>query len=179
MKDAVKSKRSSFTLVELLLVIAIIIILAGMLFPVLSRGRGAAKSAVCKALLKQYALATECYANDYMEVYPDARRYLDKSTMFLSYFGGARASGAQDIARCPGDGTTETLGRLGSITLENYDSCIVSIGACENTLSDSARPTSVGPKAFWRKRGEINKLKNSNVAFGFRTFVKKPIFTCG
>ncbi len=158
-------RNALFTMVELLIVIAIIVLLAGLLLPSLIRSRGAAKATACKSLLKQYAIATESYANDYGDFYPDGRRYLDKSSLFLSYFSGAKTSGAQNIARCPGDASTESLDRLATINAEGYDNCVVSIGTCENTLSDSGRPTSMGPMAFWRKRGEVNKSKSIGAKF--------------
>lgn len=54
-----------FTLLELLIVIAIIAILASMLLPALSKARQAAQSSICKGNLKQLAAAMYSYADDY------------------------------------------------------------------------------------------------------------------
>ena len=63
-------KRSGFTLIELLVVIAIIAILAAILFPVFARAREKARQAACLSNVKQLALATMMYAQDYDETFP-------------------------------------------------------------------------------------------------------------
>jgi prepilin-type processing-associated H-X9-DG protein/prepilin-type N-terminal cleavage/methylation domain-containing protein len=59
----------AFTLVELLVVTAIIVILAALLMPVLSRGKEQAQSVSCENHLRQIGLAVEMYVSDH-NVYP-------------------------------------------------------------------------------------------------------------
>jgi prepilin-type N-terminal cleavage/methylation domain-containing protein/prepilin-type processing-associated H-X9-DG protein len=62
--------RKGFTLIELLVVIAIIAILAAILFPVFAAAREKARATSCLSNLKQNALATISYVQDYDESYP-------------------------------------------------------------------------------------------------------------
>jgi prepilin-type N-terminal cleavage/methylation domain-containing protein/prepilin-type processing-associated H-X9-DG protein len=64
------SKRSGFTLVELLVVMAIISVLAAMLLPALTRARESARSVACRSNLKQIGLAFGMYQEDYDEYFP-------------------------------------------------------------------------------------------------------------
>ena len=56
--------RRAFTLVELLVVLAIIAVLAGLLLPVLSKGRESSRGAACLSNLHQIGLALQIYVGE-------------------------------------------------------------------------------------------------------------------
>lgn len=63
-------KARIFTLIELLIVVAIIAILAGMLLPVLGKARDLARKADCISRLKQQGIIFASYGNDNKEWIP-------------------------------------------------------------------------------------------------------------
>lgn len=59
-----------FTLVELLVVIAVIAVLSSLLLPALGKARGTARSILCKNNLKQVSVLMDFYRQDYNDYQP-------------------------------------------------------------------------------------------------------------
>lgn len=98
--------RKAFTLVEMLVVIAIVGIISAILFPVFGRAREGARTTTCSANLKQIGLAFSQYAQDHNNTYPIAGGYIKWDDP-----SGARAwtqqifpyTNSQAIYKCPSD----------------------------------------------------------------------------
>lgn len=63
---------SGFTLVELIVVMAIIAILASLLFPALAQAKEKANRTICATNLRQIGMATLMYLSDYRDFFPTA-----------------------------------------------------------------------------------------------------------
>lgn len=105
-------KRRAFTLIELLVVIAIIAILAAILFPVFAQAREKARMATCASNLRQIALASLQYTQDYDECYyahrdncpgPSASAYCTQ----YSSFGQSQTPGFDPVGGPASDGSSE------------------------------------------------------------------------
>src|SRR6476469_3381975 len=80
--NARSNRTHAFTLIELLVAIAIIAILAAILFPVFAQAREKARQASCQSNLRQLGLATMMYTQDYDEVFPLAQ-YSDSTVYWF------------------------------------------------------------------------------------------------
>jgi len=82
------TERKAFTLIEILVVIAVIALLMAILLPVLARAKESARRCVCRSHLRQFILGIHLYANDNKERLPsglsDNRNPRDEHTPILS-----------------------------------------------------------------------------------------------
>jgi prepilin-type N-terminal cleavage/methylation domain-containing protein len=79
------TQKRAFTLIETIVVVAIIASLAALLFPVFARVRENARRAVCKSNLHQIGLAVALYRADYDGMDPDKGLRLTHSQLGLPH----------------------------------------------------------------------------------------------
>lgn len=77
--------RRAFTLVEVLVVTAVMAILASMLFPVLASARGAARQASCVSNQRQLGMALAMYVMDYDDRYCQSGYYAELGSLHYSW----------------------------------------------------------------------------------------------
>ena len=87
-----------FTLVELLIVIAIILLLAAILFPVFGRARENARRTTCISNMRQLAMGMHMYAQDNDERMPFDRLDPPNPNRFISIATGERVSSCASTA---------------------------------------------------------------------------------
>jgi len=77
LRDIRARRAGGFTVVEMLIVVAIIGLLAALIFPVLGRAREAGRARACTSNLRQLGLAFEQYTQDAARKYPGPGNYQD------------------------------------------------------------------------------------------------------
>ncbi len=101
-------RKSAFTLIEVLVVIAIISILAAILFPVFARAREQARRASCISNLKQMGLAIALYRGDYDGNNPHHRQCPDTpADPFCTGASPTAPTGVNEIWWAPYDNSVD------------------------------------------------------------------------
>ena len=93
MSNRNKNRVSRFTLIELLIVIAIIAILAGLLLPALHRAREKSYSVSCRNALRQTGAAHAMYSGDFQDWIVPQKIPFQGSSEHVTCFWGARLAG--------------------------------------------------------------------------------------
>jgi prepilin-type N-terminal cleavage/methylation domain-containing protein/prepilin-type processing-associated H-X9-DG protein len=97
--------RRGFTLIEILIVVAIIGLLAAILFPVFARARESARRASCQSNLKQIMLAVHQYTQDYDEYVPPMYPKYD----YAAATDGAASNDPAKIQGSSSEGATASI----------------------------------------------------------------------
>lgn len=101
-------RKRAFTLVELLVVVAIIAVLAGMLAPSLRRVGVVARRAACSSNLHQYGIAVRTYLASNAQIFPSCHSG-GAVTVENTWIGAiAPFAPSKELAHCPALGETQT-----------------------------------------------------------------------
>jgi prepilin-type N-terminal cleavage/methylation domain-containing protein/prepilin-type processing-associated H-X9-DG protein len=127
-----QGERAAFTLIELLIVIAIISLLLTLLMPSLNQAKELAQSAACSSNLRNLAIPEHIYASEYQDVLPSSMgdweiwTDLDDDSLrwgvYTGYYGGwyrpcnvwtdilyfAGMIDSRDLAQCPAKSWTDS-----------------------------------------------------------------------
>ncbi len=134
-----KSRNSGFTLVELLVVVAIIGILAGILMPVLGKARENARKSTCQSNLKQIGLALTMYADEHGEMFPQTSNGSGSTSLSVLYNGYVTDA---KVFRCQ-SGTLSANAVVSTISAAT-DTAINSANGDENWTQSYAYDSSKG-----------------------------------
>jgi prepilin-type N-terminal cleavage/methylation domain-containing protein/prepilin-type processing-associated H-X9-DG protein len=138
--------RDGFTLVELLVTLAIIALLAAILLPALSRAHEAAQRARCSNNLRQWALIYKMYANEWDGMLPPiqglGRAGEDQACNCCEFDFGPRMSAIYpeyltdtDILLCPSDSQGASFWTLDDEYVADHPACGPYQGDLENVDS--------------------------------------------
>jgi prepilin-type N-terminal cleavage/methylation domain-containing protein len=150
-------KKSGFTLIELMIVIAIIAILAAILIPNFIRARGQSQLAACESNEKNIATSLQMYATDYNGNFPPSLIKLTPS--YIQTVPNCPSNGAPygydpvnttpitDFALIQGLGTGGSDPHLNFITKSFPNNFSNTCGACSNCTATNT-PCYIGSQGL-------------------------------
>lgn len=104
-----KKRLGGFTLIEILIVMAVVAVLAAILMGVFARVREKARQASCQSNLKQIALGIQMYVQDNDSRYPSVQNWAEAT---LPYVGDKK----KQVFRCP----SEQVPLKGDLSFYNF-----------------------------------------------------------
>ncbi len=182
----IPGESKGFTLMELLIVIGIIGLLAGILLPVLSRAKESARRTQCASNIRQIGMGLIMYANENEEVFPqDVTTVVERPSMrSLNMLYNTYISDKK-IFKCPSDAKVTKLTNAGmsiSTANDSFDQIECSYGYdYTHTQADDAgvalvsdRPPA-NPSAIANSPNHKGRGQNVVYIDGHVEFVNSPL----
>ena len=162
----------AFTLLELLVVISIICVLAGLLLPALGSAKSMAWKSSCLSNLRQLGLATNQYVSDWNEVLPrPTATPNDHASWFYAidcYLGSVNAADSIDAARKTAlikqDPIWNTFDTAARVNQRTYKMNKKLLGNSSQTVTGDIS----GWNPAWRRISEISKPSTTVLIFDGR-----------
>jgi prepilin-type N-terminal cleavage/methylation domain-containing protein len=132
MRTSKASRRGAFTMIELLTVIAIIGILAGLLLPALSKAREKAKRIACNSNLKQIGAAMIMYSGDFQNHLPPVYPWMAGNPTNWAQTLVNLGYTAPKVFACPND-----KGPRGNAGTLSYGMCITDSRVDESSVANN------------------------------------------
>lgn len=160
-----KGANHAFTLVELLVVLAVLMVLSALLLPAVNRSRSKARAIYCVNNLKQWGVAYHLYANDWKDFLPTEGSASSPAAPGAWYNTLPPYLGKPSYKDIPGQGSS----------IQQF--APLHIWVCPEKIFQSPTSSSGQNAYFYAMNERINKLGSTNLGHVTRFWIRYPAET--